>query len=575
MTFFRPRTRPAAMLGMLAGTAASISLAGLVWAQAPAENWPFDEHTQAETAPQPQPPKSPVQKRLEELYKRDGRPLPDYMQQEASSQAAPVSTPGNQHGPADSQGNVHQQLSNYYQSQGRTIPAQPNADGSQSSSPRKVQRQTASAAPAKPGFFERLNPFRRKPPANASTQPHSQTQKSATAVVAASDAHTEPEPPQPIAIPCPQSSSPAASAAPAAKSSSFWGDFSLRGASKPAAQPPAAITVDLGPGARLVPKTRTPAQVAKSAPKVSVDKDADVFVHSSPVAPAVVAIPTVVAVPAEQHESPTVAQEVKAANAVVADDMPFKESSEEADQPSGNQPSSTQPSSPEPDHSSSNEPYSGLTLEDEQSELSPPGAKTPPVLPAPPLVPAAPVTSGTHLPASDQQPKTVQHSAPAKASQPHKPHPLADSTEPTARTETQHSAPKSTQHESQSAAKKVHSIGERVGQRGLKGFCPVVLRDQRELVDAKTAYCSIYRGKIYCFSSPDAQARFDAAPRKYAPVAGGIDVVVKANSDQAVEGMLDFALWYQDRLYLFCSPESVQAFSLDPAAYAAAAQRIE
>src|SRR5580704_6591638 len=108
MTSFRPRTRPAAVLGILAGTAASISLASLVWAQAPAENWPFDEHSQAEAAPQPAPPKSPVQKRLEELYKRDGRPLPDYMQQDASSsQSAPASAPSNQHSPAESQGNVH------------------------------------------------------------------------------------------------------------------------------------------------------------------------------------------------------------------------------------------------------------------------------------------------------------------------------------------------------------------------------------------------------------------------------------------------------------------------------------
>jgi YHS domain-containing protein len=303
-----------------------------------------------------------------------------------------------------------------------------------------------------------------------------------------------------------------------------------------------------------VPKAHPPAQVAKCAPKVTVDEDADVVVHSSPVAPAVVAVP------AEQHESPTVDHEVKAAHAVAADDMPFKESDAEADQPS------------------SNGPYSGLTLEDEQSELSPPkldGAKTPPVLPAPSLAPATPMTADAKLPASDQPAKAVQHSTPAKAEQSDNSHPVAKSTEPTAPTKTQHSAAKAPQHESQSVAKKVHTVGERVGQRGLKGFCPVVLRDQRELVDAKTAYCSIYRGKIYCFSSPDAQARFDAAPFKYAPVAGGMDVVVKANSDQAVEGMLDFALWYKDRLYLFCSPESIQAFSLNPAAYAAAAQRIE
>jgi YHS domain-containing protein len=130
-------------------------------------------------------------------------------------------------------------------------------------------------------------------------------------------------------------------------------------------------------------------------------------------------------------------------------------------------------------------------------------------------------------------------------------------------------------HHSQSAADKQRLIAERAGRRGFKGFCPVVLRDQRQLADANPGYCSVYHGQRYCFSSSAAQACFDAAPHKYAPVGGGMDIVVKANSDQAVEGTLDFALWYKDRLYLFCSPESLQAFSANPGAYAAAAARMQ
>jgi YHS domain-containing protein len=130
-------------------------------------------------------------------------------------------------------------------------------------------------------------------------------------------------------------------------------------------------------------------------------------------------------------------------------------------------------------------------------------------------------------------------------------------------------------HRPQTIAEKQRLISERVGLRGFKGFCPVVLRDQRELADANPGYCSVYQGQRYCFSSSAAQARFDAAPHKYTPAACGLDVVVKANSDQSVEGSLDFALWYKDRLYLFCSPESLQAFSMNPTAYAAAAQRIQ
>ena len=51
-------------------------------------------------------------------------------------------------------------------------------------------------------------------------------------------------------------------------------------------------------------------------------------------------------------------------------------------------------------------------------------------------------------------------------------------------------------------------------------------------------------------------------------MAGGTDVVVQANSEQTVNGTLDFAVWYKDRLFLFSSPESAEAFSLNPHPYA-------
>ena len=121
------------------GTAVTVSLAGYVWAQQPAENWPFEEHNQAPapaTQPTTPPPqKSVVQQRLEELYRRDNRPLPDYMRQDASSdQAAPAQAGGyptagdvgsmrtQREASPPAQGTVHQQLSDYYQSQGKSMP---------------------------------------------------------------------------------------------------------------------------------------------------------------------------------------------------------------------------------------------------------------------------------------------------------------------------------------------------------------------------------------------------------------------------------------------------------------------
>ena len=102
----------------------------------------------------------------------------------------------------------------------------------------------------------------------------------------------------------------------------------------------------------------------------------------------------------------------------------------------------------------------------------------------------------------------------------------------------------------------------------MKGFCPVALREHRELVDALPIYSSTFQSQRYYFSSAEAKSHFDRAPQKYAPVAGGIDVVVKETSDHSVEGTLDHAVWYKDRLFVFSSPESLEAFSANPLQYA-------
>jgi YHS domain-containing protein len=684
MTAFRSRS--ALAVCTLMGTAVTVSLAGYVWAQQPTENWPFEEHNTAPapaTQPTTPPPqKSVVQQRLEELYRRDNRPLPDYMRQDATSdQAAPAQAGGyptagdvgslrtQRETSPPAQGTVHQQLSDYYQNQGKSMPVPQVAAGSSSmgstqNSPYQSgtasQPGTASATqPAQNHWYDRINPFHKStPPA----QPRSQAQSSATVSTAASDAdHSAPAPRgvarvtsptapvqgSPAVLTVQEASSPesapaaaasrslAASdapgpvAAPVAKSGSFWGDLSLRRApSQPATSPfPTPIVVDLGPGAHLVRKSQSPASeapvvAAHAAPsKVKlavVDPGAIVSSAEPPVAPA--------------------APKVAAANAVADDPaMPFLSSSES-----------------DADQKTSSGPYTGLTLEDEQSQLTPPKPDAPKTAAASPAThapataaathraepaksvspapqpkeslpadshetadnPAAKPTHGAsaHSVATDHEPtsspapkqqasdehsepsghKTISDSPIADEQPAVTPHPsvapnhVADqhtaseqhvaADHPTANE--QHAAPEhptasAHPHHLQTAREKTRLIEERAGQRGLKGFCPVVLRDQRELADVNLAYCSIYHGRKYYFSSAAAEARFEASPHKYAPVAGGVDVVVKTNSDQDVEGSLDFALWYKDRLYLFCSPESLQAFSLSPTAYSAAAQRIE
>jgi YHS domain-containing protein len=111
-------------------------------------------------------------------------------------------------------------------------------------------------------------------------------------------------------------------------------------------------------------------------------------------------------------------------------------------------------------------------------------------------------------------------------------------------------------------------IMSRTGQTGFKGFCPVELRDHRELVDAREKYRAKFGLQTYYFSSPEARLAFEANPARYAPAGGGSDVVLLVNTGEETPGSLDFSLWYRDRLYLFRSRETQAIFSQDPKRYA-------
>ncbi|MBX3436572.1 MAG: hypothetical protein KF861_03710 [Planctomycetaceae bacterium] len=101
---------------------------------------------------------------------------------------------------------------------------------------------------------------------------------------------------------------------------------------------------------------------------------------------------------------------------------------------------------------------------------------------------------------------------------------------------------------------------------GMKGFCPVALRDRRVLEDGRIAYASQYEGKVYYFSSAAAKTAFDKSPATYTPAANGYDVVLTAIAHEVQEGSLDHAVWYKDRLYLFESSDTLKTFMAIPSA---------
>lgn len=115
-------------------------------------------------------------------------------------------------------------------------------------------------------------------------------------------------------------------------------------------------------------------------------------------------------------------------------------------------------------------------------------------------------------------------------------------------------------------------LAQRGDREGLKGFCPVVLCEERKLVDAQEQFSAEYQGQTYHFSSSDAVEKFRAQPEKYAPVAGGLDIVAVRQASEVVSGSLDHAVWYRDKLYLFSSPQRKADFCANPRSFVPEAQ---
>jgi YHS domain-containing protein len=123
--------------------------------------------------------------------------------------------------------------------------------------------------------------------------------------------------------------------------------------------------------------------------------------------------------------------------------------------------------------------------------------------------------------------------------------------------------------EDQATRDKMKKIHERGSMKGLKGFCPVTLRDQRELIDAKPEFHSTFRGQKFHFAGSEAKLKFDEEPARYAPAAYGADVVALTRDKDVVEGTLDFAAWFKGRLYLFGNQETHDTFVANPSQFAA------
>ncbi|AMV17801.1 hypothetical protein [Planctomyces sp. SH-PL14] len=313
-----------------------------------------------------------------------------------------------------------------------------------------------------------------------------------------------------------------------------------------APMPDAPVTATPVPAAPLAPPPLAPPPLAAADHLPTVPP-----VVVPPLAPAAPAMPPaqtsaapVVTVPAVPPAAPAAAPSVAAPALPAVPAAPLAKAAEEGFFSDEDERSTDQPGSPAPAGLKPGSPLAAQSL-----------PATPPIAPSAPMQPAAPPVQAAASPlpplnvppvaAADPvtTPATVQ-----PAGQP--------SLQPVPRT----GGP--------AQGGKMALIAARVDRPGLKGFCPVMLRDHRELVDARPEFQSSYGRRVIMLSSAEAKIVFDSDPAKYAPAADGNDVVHFKRTGEELEGSLQHAVWYKGRLYLFVSGESLDSFIGDPLPHA-------
>ncbi len=109
----------------------------------------------------------------------------------------------------------------------------------------------------------------------------------------------------------------------------------------------------------------------------------------------------------------------------------------------------------------------------------------------------------------------------------------------------------------------------RLAPVGLDGCCPVTLVEQKRWARGDTQWGAVHRGRTYLFASSEAQHRFLANPDAYSPVIEGNDPVLALDNRQLVPGSRALGVFYEKRVYLFSSEETLRRFEQNPKRYAA------
>lgn len=113
------------------------------------------------------------------------------------------------------------------------------------------------------------------------------------------------------------------------------------------------------------------------------------------------------------------------------------------------------------------------------------------------------------------------------------------------------------------------------------GYCPVALREARELVNGRPEFACESDGQRILCSSAEALKLFQSDPSRYLPVKAGQDLVLSKESSSANKtdelatpmglpasrGNLAYASWYEGKLYFFQSAAALKEFHEHPESF--------
>jgi len=102
---------------------------------------------------------------------------------------------------------------------------------------------------------------------------------------------------------------------------------------------------------------------------------------------------------------------------------------------------------------------------------------------------------------------------------------------------------------------------------GLEGYCPVALMESGNWVEGQARWGARHRGRTYLFSGLEQQQAFLSDPDRYSPALSGDDPVAAIDGGQTSAGQRRYGVTYQQRIYLFESPETRAAFAANPQRY--------